>query len=753
MPVKLRSTLTSLVAACLLVATVSASPPQCQITGVVRDPAGKAIPQAIVVVEQIGSSTTTDGEGTYCLAGLSTGIYHLLATGEGYQLLHSHPVVVDGRPATVDLVLMPSFRAEVVVTGTRTERRLDEVPVRTEVVRRESIAQSEARTLADAVEFTPGVRVENNCQNCNFAQIRLLGLEGAYTQLLVDSEPIISSMAQVYGIEHIPARMIERIEVVKGGGSAIYGAGSVGGVVNVIPRLPVRSGGELEYRTELVDGESTNSLTGSLDWVSPDKALFVSGFGQVDSVNPVDIDGDGFTELGLRKMSSYGVRAGSFLLGGDARLSVDYAHVQENRRGGNNLDLPEFLADVAESTRTIRDVVSASWLHTIGPKLDYRFSLSYADSERDSYYGSGMDPNAYGRTDNPLLVAGSQLNLRRGNHLISAGLQYSRDKLTDVQPAYDRYVADTYSNFGLFIQDDWTPGRGWELVYGLRVDDFSELENPVVSPRLAVKLAARPDLTCRLSVASGFRGPQVFDEDLHITQVGGEGQVIRNAPDLQEERSLSTSLGLEWTPMLWGGMGLLEANLFNTRLRDIFLVIEDDDPATSQVELTRTNFGSAAVRGIEISMGWAHGDRLQLQLGFVAQQATRDTPDPDFESTRFFRTPDRYGVASVAWKAPLDLELWVAAKYTGSMKVPHYAGFIPEDRLETSPSFFTLDARVAREIPLASEPTTRLRLAVGGRNLTNAYQKDLDQGPDRDAGYVYGPRSPRSFYLSLGLTF
>jgi outer membrane receptor for ferrienterochelin and colicins len=77
-----------------------------------------------------------------------------------------------------------------------------------------------ARSLAEAMEFSTGVRVENNCQNCNFSQIRLLGLEGPYTQILVDGQPVISSLAQVYGIEQIPARLIERIEVVKGGGSA-----------------------------------------------------------------------------------------------------------------------------------------------------------------------------------------------------------------------------------------------------------------------------------------------------------------------------------------------------------------------------------------------------------------------------------------------------------------------------------------------------------------------------------------------------
>ncbi len=735
-------------------AVLAGAEEDCQLSGVVRSPAMAPVAGAIVIVEQSGDSTTTDAEGRYCLSGLAGGVYHLLVTADGFQPLHSSPVAVDGAPVVVDVVLYPSFRAETVVTATRSERRLDEVPVRTEVVRREQIERMEARTLADAVEFTTGVRVENNCQNCNFQQIRLLGLDGAYTQILVDSQPIISALAQVYGVEHIPARMIERIEVVKGGGSAVYGPGSVGGVVNVIPRVPVRSGGELSALAESYGGgDGATSFTGAVDWVSPDKEMFVSGFGQVDSVDALDVDGDGFSEVSMRDMAAAGVRTGWFLLDGNARLSFDYAHLRESRRGGDSLDLPEFMAEVAESVDSTRDTVSLSWVHTTNSRLDYRLTAAYAQTERDTYYGSGMDPNAYGSTENPLLILDSQVNHRLGDHFLSWGVQYSRDELTDTQPAYDRFIADTYSNLGLFLQDNWLLGKGWELVYGARVDDFSEIDDVIVSPRVAVRQSPRADLTWRLSVASGFRGPQVFDEDLHITQVGGEGQVIRNAPDLQEESSLSSSLGMEWTPLVWGGVGLVEANLFRTRLDDLFLVVADDDPLTPGAEFTRTNFGSATVKGVELNLGWAHGDRLELQLGVVVQRAERDSPDPDFGVTEFFRTPDVYGVASVAWRIPSLADLWLGARYTGEMKVPHYEGFIPEDRLETSEPFLTLDLRLSREFPLASEPTTRLRLAAGGRNITDEFQQDLDQGPDRDAGYVYGPRYPRSWYLSLGLVF
>jgi outer membrane receptor for ferrienterochelin and colicins len=411
------------------------------------------------------------------------------------------------------------------------------------------------------------------------------------------------------------------------------------------------------------------------------------------------------------------------------------------------------MAEIAESIDSTRDVATVRWFHAPSGTFDYTFTLGWADTNRDTYYGGGMDPNAYGTTENPLLTADLQFNHRLGDHFLTLGLQHSRDKLTDTQPAYDRFVEDTYSNTGLYIQDDWFFAKGWELVIGARVDDFSELDDPIVSPRGALRYAPRPDLTFRAAVATGFRGPQVFDEDLHITIVGGEGQVIRNASDLEDESSFSTTLGVEWTPVTDMGVGLVEFNLFQTDIDDLFLVIEDDDPLTDDQEFTRINFGEAAVKGFEINIGWSFSDGFTLELGYVNQSSTYDEPDPDFGSENFARTPDQYGVISATWTPDETWSIWAGGRSTGEMEVPHYAGFIDEDRLETSPTFFTLDLRIAKEFALTAEPTTRLKVSLGGRNLTDDFQEDFDQGPDRDAGYVYGPRFPRSFYLSLGVAF
>ncbi len=723
-----------------------------EIRGSVRDDRGAPISEALVMIQETGYTTRTDEEGVFRIKGLEAGKYNLIFMADGFEERSSPAVNVqeEGR-RVMEISLLPVFRTEIVVTGTRTEKRLTDVPVRTELVSREEIESTASRTLADAVEFTTGIRVESNCQNCNFSQIRLLGLDGTYSQILVDGQPLVSSLAQVYGIEHIASRMIDRIEIVKGGGSSIYGPGSVGGVINVIPHEPITNGGVIESTYEDMDGAGNYSINGAIDHVLSDD-LSATVFGQVDRVKPLDTTGDGITEVSRRKMETFGFRLNRYLYNGDGRLTIEYNKTKENRRGGDSLDKPEFRAEIAESVRTSRDVAALSWLHFKSESFYYKSSFSYVYTERDSYYGAGMDPNAYGDTENPLTVFDSQFNHVFTEHILSYGMQFNVDELEDRQPAYDRFTDESYTNAGLFLQDDWKINDEWEIIAGIRGDKHSKVDNVIFSPRLALKWKPSSPFTVRLSAASGFKPPQIFDEDLHITQVGGEGAVIRNDPDLQEESSVSYNLGGEWTPKISRAYGLIECNLFYTALSDLFNVEETDNPETPEMEFTRVNYGEAAVYGVECNIGYMIPGKFKIDLGYVEQKAKFDEPEPDFGSKDFFRTPERYGVAGLTWMNPRLFDVFIGGKFTGEMKVPHYAGYIDEDRLETTDNFFTVDANISRHFKL-NEVGPEIELTIGGKNLTDEYQDDLDQGQDRDAGYVYGPRFPRSYYVKLAYDF
>ena len=467
-----------------------------------------------------------------------------------------------------------------------------------------------------------------------------------------------------------------------------------------------------------------------------------------------DVDGDDFSEVTRRRLEAFGTRATRYLLDDAARLSIDLNRTWEDRRGGDleAIDEPPDRSRLAEEIVSERLGGSLAWLHTVSGRFDYRLAASHSRTDRRSYYGADFDPNAYGSTVNPLWVLDSQLNHYGKNGSLTWGLQYSRDEVDDRQPGYDRFLAATYENRALFVQHDRKLGERLSLLYGARLDDHSELAEPILSPRLALMWSPSAEVTLRASVAHGFRPPVAFDEDLHIALVGGgESQVIRNSPALREESSLNRSLSFEWRPRLGSrGIALLEAQLFDTSIDDLFNSSEADDPATPEIEFTKVNFGGATVRGVELSGALRWSSTWSVEAAWVEQSARFDQPEPDFGSRDFFRAPERYGNALVTW-TPGFADLFLGLRYTGPMKAPHYAGFIAEDRLETTASFLTVDFNIARELRLGGDSAPVLRLSVGAKNLTDAYQRDLDRGPRRDASYVYGPRFPRTIFVGVGL--
>lgn len=633
---------------------------------------------------------------------------------------------------------------DMVITGTRTPRRADKAPIKTEVVGRDEIELLGARTLADAIEHTNGVYVENDCQNCNFSQIRMQGLEAGYTQILNDGQATMSSLASVYGIEHIPTALVERVEIVKGGASTLYGSNAVAGVVNVIPREPNKNGFEVKQEIGFFDhGPPNRSTSAVVDLVTEDHLYGVTAFGQVDYVQPFDENDDGFSDISKREFFSGGGRGFAYI--GDAgKLTVDYVQVREDRRGGDVVKTePETRANIAESVVSESYMPSVKWNHEITPELDYQLSYAYAKTERDSYYGAGMDPNAYGVSESEVFVYDGQVNLRPlEDHVFSVGIQHTTEELIDRQPAYNRTIDQEIQDLGVFGQHEWDITDRFNLVYGLRIDDNSAVDDEIFSPRIGARFEAIDDLTLRASYSTGFRAPQVFDEDLHITQSGGEGQVIRNAAGLTEEKSQSYSLGAEWQPR---GDLFFAADVFYTILEDTFFVQETDDPATTnQTEFTRINQGGSEVYGAELNAGY-QWEQLKFEAGYGWLQARYDSPEADFNQRDFFRTPEDYGVVRVTW-AIEDTQIVVAGRYIGDMKVPFLQGD-PAQELRTTERFFPVDIGINQTFHIDEQNDVILQAGI--KNVFDEFQEDLDRGADRDSAYVYGPRYPRTFYTSL----
>lgn len=734
------------------VAAATPCPGNTGIQGTVLSPVGQPVVDAAVTLTSSSTTVITSEDGGFCLHSVATGRYRLVVYAEGYGLAERELVVGDEQPVAVEIRLRAAFGEEMVVTATRTRKRLADVPLHMQTVPRSQIESVAARTLADAVEWTRGVRVESTCQSCNSSRIRLLGLDGPYSQLLVDGQPTLSSLAMVYGIEQLPASLIDSIEVVRGGGSPAYGAGAVAGVINLIPHHPDHTHIEADARSERMNGADDRAETPSwslvADW-APGPHRAITFHGQVDRVAPVDVDGDGFSDVSIRDLDAAGARYHEFFLDGSARLAAEASHTTEFRRGGDRLHLPPEHVDVAEQLDSRRRGASVSWLQTVSSLWDWRATVSHAATERASYYGAGGDPGAVGATRNPLWVFDSHVNRGGDRGTVSFGVQAGHDLIDDRQPAYGRVIRETYRSVSGFVQDDRRIGDHVTLLYGMRADRHSAVDGSIVLPRAALMWTPRSDLALRVSHSAGFLPPAVFDEELHIALLGGNAMVVRDDPALREETSAARMASLEWRPEVGRRTSMaLDVAVFDTRIDDLFHSVKADDPVTPEFEFVRTNFGRARVRGVEVGWGLRRGG-LSVDAGYAWQRAEFGEAEPDFGSTTMFRTPGEYGTASVQWPMPRELTLFAGLRYTGPMLVPHYAGYIAEDRLEVTASFLTWDLGLSRRFALGSE--RRFTATVALKNLTDEYQQDLDRGPFRDPSYVYGPRFPRSFVVGLKL--
>ena len=245
--------------------------------------------------------TTTDDTGHYYLKNLPEGDYTLVMKSIGYKTIEKQVKLKRGQTLEIN------FEAEedavsldgVVVSANRNETTRRLAPSLVNVLDSKMFETAHATSLADGLNFQPGVRVENNCQNCGFQQVRINGLEGPYTQILMDSRPIFSALTGVYGLEQIPANMIERVEVMRGGGSALFGSSAIAGTINIITKEPMRNSAQIAHSLTMVGGDRPdNNTTLNASLVTDDHKAGIYIFGQGRHRASYDHDGDGFSELG-----------------------------------------------------------------------------------------------------------------------------------------------------------------------------------------------------------------------------------------------------------------------------------------------------------------------------------------------------------------------------------------------------------------------------------------------------------------------
>lgn len=731
---------------------------------------------AQVIIETTTYGATTNHQGKFTIDKIPFGNYQITASYIGYASLIKEFTIDKNNPEiNLDFNLTEqTMELEcVVVTATKTPKRQTNSPVIVNVINSQTLTNVQACNLSEGLKFQPGLRVETDCQTCNYSQLRMNGLAGGYSQILINGRPIFSPLTGLYGMEQLPANMIDRIEVVRGGGSSLYGSSAIGGTVNVITKVPKNNSYELDYTYQNIDGQTNdNTISGNATLVSENRNSGVSFFMNHRERGFYDANDDNFSEIPLIKNTSIGANL-FFLPKENQKLELNIRNIHEYRFGGEMVtDKPAYLAQQSEE-RT-HDVWMASADYQINFNNDNSSFITYLawqNTDRKHYTGIQPDQETteydefvanppYGTSDVSTYNIGTQLNHRvnnflNGKNVFTVGAEYVYDDVLDEIPTYEYLIDQTTKDFGVFLQSDWEIIPQLTLLSGVRMDKHNLVDNAIFSPRASLLYKLKENTQFRFSYGTGFRAPQAFDTDLHIALAGGGVSRVLLSPDLKQEKSQSLSTSINYDKPMENWIAGFTVEAFYNRLKDAFYLQPIGQDQHGEL-FEKQNGDGATVQGITLELRANYNRKIQLESGFTLQSSKFDSPVEYIDGLagirEFTRTPNDYGYAILTFTPNKKWNATLNYLYTGKMKIPHFAGAPNQtiDEIITSDAFSELSAKIGYTLPI-EKLGNNIELYGGIKNIFNAYQNDFDIGKNRDSNYIYGSAQPRTFYIGIKL--
>ena len=444
----------------------------------------------------------------------------------------------------------------IVITANHTATLQRLAPAHIQVTGKRLLNAVNAECVADALSYQPGVRVEDDCSNCGYKQARINGLDGHYSQILIDSRPVFSAVSNLYGIEQLPSSMIEQIEVMRGGGSALYGASSVAGTINILTRTPSTNGFEVSHSLTSIGCGNTfdNNTSFNASLINDDLTRGITVFATNRYRQGYSHHDDDYTTLPRLELQSIGTKM-FYNPTSRAKLSLTYYFMHDNRRGGNKRHEKPENANVCEQARHNMHNASLAWEWTsANHKWHYDVYAALASINRHSYtggYGTDEDPDPdaslyYSRTTDLTWMLGTlgRYSFDRLLFLpaqLTVGLEYNNDKLRDIAQGYNFETKQSTHITSAYLQNEWK-NEMWSFLIGARVDKHNLVEKAVFSPRINLRYSPSKQLTLRATYGEGFRAPQIFDEEMHIEMAAGNRFKIHLADGLKEERSRTVTL-------------------------------------------------------------------------------------------------------------------------------------------------------------------------------------------------------------------
>ena len=633
---------------------------------------------ASVIVKDFNVGTITDASGAFSLTLSNIKNPKITISYLGYKSFNLKITKISNDLGNIELVSDDKLD-EVVISGTLKPISRLKSPVSVEVYAESFFKANPTSSIFEALDIINGVRPQLNCNVCSTGDIHINGQEGSYTMILIDGLPIVSGLSSVYGLSGIPQSLIERIEIIKGPASTLYGSEAIGGVINLITKIP-ENASRFSFDSFTSNWGDLNLDLGHQYRLSK-KINGLLGVNYFKYSNPVDNNSDGFTDLTLQDRISVFNK-----LNIGKRLSFASRFVYEDRWGGEMNWNPTFRGGdlvYGESIYTSR--VELFGTYKFNNEISFQFSFN--DHNQNSVYGTTLF-----KADQSIAFGQFIWNRTIKKHDLVIGAAY---RFT----FYDDNTTATFNEFlginkeeitqlpGVFIQDEIQFNEQNSLLLGFRYD-YNSIHGTIFTPRLNYKISNQ-DLSSilRISIGSGYRIAQIFTED-HAALTGARDVVFLN--DLDPEMSWNINLNYVYKMYLKQGHILnFDASIFRTDFSNKILPNYDTDPnliifdnlsGKSVTQGISLNFNSVFQNGLRISLGATYID------SYIDSKGLKTVP---------YLTEKFQGVWNIKYEfQKSNITLDFTGTITGPLKLPLLGDLDP--RSQFSPTFNIINLQLTK---------------------------------------------------------
>ena len=662
---------------------------------------GDEIPYANIYLKNTKIGTTTNENGFYELKNIPRNNYTLIISSIGYKTKTIKISITNNKNSIKNITLSDDNSLdEIVVSGTLRPVSKTNSPVPVEVYSETFFKKNPTPSIFESMQNVNGVRPQLNCSVCNTGDIHINGLEGPYTFVLIDGMPIVSGLSTVYGLTGIPQALIERVEIVKGPASTLYGSEAVGGIINIITKKPSKSPKITSDTFTSSWGEINTDL--GLRYNISEKTQGLLGINYFNFQNRIDNNNDNFTDLTLQNRISLfnkiNIERKSKKL-----FTIAGRYVYEDRWGGELDWKREFRGtDIkyGESIYTNRWEFFGTYQLPTTENISFQFSAN--GHYQDSFYGTL-------KYDAEQIIGFGQFIFNKKikeKHDLLIGLAYRYTFYDDNTPATEinkNINQESITHLpGFFMQDEISLNKNNKLLLGARWD-YNSLHGNIFSPRVNYKWNTKDNADIfRFSIGNGFRVANVFTED-HAALTGA--RKVEFDGELQPENSWNTNLNYVKKIYAKNAIITFDASAFYTYFDN--RILPDYEIDTNKIIYANLD-GHSVSKGIYLNTDILFTNGLTINAGAALMDVS---VTENGIKTRQLLTESFSGVWTISYKFNHSLTI----DYTGNLYGPMRLPLLGENdiRSEKSPWYSIQNLQVSNKF------TNSFEIYGGVKNLLN----------------------------------